>query len=932
MLGAPTDVPFSRSRVFDVAYDAERVPLLRQHLIFGAPVVPAALQLSLGVAAARDALGAGSCELADLLFSRTVVADAPGTTVQWLVAREGDASATFQVASAADDAWTLHARGVMRRGAAAAGPAPVHELPQEVRRRCRTELPLGLVQQRLRRCEIHLGPDFQRGEAVWTGPGEALCTIRPAAPDGADLHPGLIDACFQLLYAVEPQLDGAWVPFHVERFRAFAPPPAPAESPELWGHLRLRPGQSDAAAADTVTFDAWLYDGSGRVLAEAGGVGARRITREQLRRGAPATAAASPRLYETRWQVLEPATGGGSGGARDALILCDRRGVGEALARRVRGAGGRALLVHQGTGFRDLGAGEYAIDSADPADYERLFAALDGEAPGWVVHLWSLDATAEVTAHSLERQQLAGSGSALHTVQALAQSYRGAAPRLWLVTSGAQGPAAPGGAAGVAQTPLWGLGEVVVQEHPELRCVRFDVDPDAPEAETLFRALLAQEAQGGEDRLAGRAGRLYGARLRPLAGPPAPAGPICRRDATYLVTGGLGALGLRVASWLVAGGARQIILAGRSPSGRQADEVVAALREAGAGVLVAQADVSRPADVERLVRAAGALPPIRGIFHLAGVIDDGLLLRQSWDRFWRVMAPKVQGAWNLHALSAQLPLDHFVLFSSVASLLGSPGQGNYAAANAFLDGLARYRRSVGLPAVSVNWGAWAEAGMAARMSERDRARWAGWGVRGLPPGEGLDLLGRLVHVETAQVGAVSLDWEQYFRSFPRAARSPYLQAVVAHRAVAGAEPPGTPDVLRAIEGAAPGRRRMVLERHVRERVRQHLRIRSIEQVQPGHRLFDLGIDSLIAMELRSSLEEDLGVPLRSTLVFDFPTVRGLVEHLSGELPALRIEQTGVGVAAPAAPRPAPPDPLAGLSGDQLRRLLADELSAGEAGA
>src|SRR5581483_446136 len=170
-----------------------------------------------------------------------------------------------------------------------------------------------------------------------------------------------------------------------------------------------------------------------------------------------------------------------------------------------------------------------------------------------------------------------------------------------------------------------------------------------------------------------------------------------RADATYLITGGLGALGQVVAEWLVEQGARSLVLVGRGAPSARAAATVERLRAAGARVTIAQADVSRAEAGEALLREIGrTLPPLRGIVHAAGVLDDGVLLRQDWDRFQKVLAPKVDGAWNLHAATAEQDLDFFVLFSSIASLFGSAGQGNYVAANAFLDALAHARRARGL--------------------------------------------------------------------------------------------------------------------------------------------------------------------------------------------------------------------------------------------
>ncbi|NJQ96784.1 MAG: SDR family NAD(P)-dependent oxidoreductase [Hydrococcus sp. CSU_1_8] len=209
-----------------------------------------------------------------------------------------------------------------------------------------------------------------------------------------------------------------------------------------------------------------------------------------------------------------------------------------------------------------------------------------------------------------------------------------------------------------------------------------------------------------------------------------------RKDGSYLITGGLGALGLQIGRWLVQQGAKHLILTGRNQPSQEARETIDQLEKIGTRVNVVQADVSNFDDVKRIIASSPHLPvspspclPLRGIIHAAGVLDDGVLLKQNWERFDRVLAPKVRGAWNLHLATQNLPLDFFVCFSSIASLLGSPGQGNYAAANAFMDALAHYRRGLGLPGLTINWGVWADVGMAAQLSEHDRARLEEQGIK-----------------------------------------------------------------------------------------------------------------------------------------------------------------------------------------------------------
>jgi hypothetical protein len=224
---------------------------------------------------------------------------------------------------------------------------------------------------------------------------------------------------------------------------------------------------------------------------------------------------------------------------------------------------------------------------------------------------------------------------------------------------------------------------------------------------------------------------------------------------------------------MVTRGARHLVLSGRRGPSASAAEAVRDLERAGAIVMVAPMDVARAEEVAAVLsRIEQSMPPLRGVIHAAGVFDDGVLLKQDWARFAGVMAPKVEGAWNLHSLTQHLGLDFFVLFSSASALLGGPGQAGYAAANAFLDGLVHYRRAQGAAALSINWGPWAEVGQAAVLGLSLQRRYAAQGIGAIAPQEGLSVLESLIQGREAQVAVLSVQWSSYLQQFPADAVPP----------------------------------------------------------------------------------------------------------------------------------------------------------------
>ena len=340
--------------------------------------------------------------------------------------------------------------------------------------------------------------------------------------------------------------------------------------------------------------------------------------------------------------------------------------------------------------------------------------------------------------------------------------------------------------------------------------------------------------------------------------------PLTRRQATYLVTGGLTGFGLSVAKWLVAEGARHLVLVGRRGiPGPEAEEAVAAMREAGAHVHVAAVDVSREDQVASLMAEIGrTMPPLRGIFHAAMVLDDGYLIQLNQERFARVMAPKVAGAWNLHVHSLGQPIDFFVSFSSVSSLTGAPGQGNYAAANAFLDALAHYRRGRGLPALTVNWGAIAEVGYVARNADVGRLL-DRQGVGSLRPSEAETLLERLLRGEGGQVGAMRLDFQRLATSYASSRVQRVLSCVLRQDSLAagpGNAPKEGGAALAKIRAAEPAERSALVESLLRQSIANVLKT-SAARIEPDQPLGNLGLDSLMAVELEIQVEAAVGADL-----------------------------------------------------------------------
>ncbi len=607
----------------------------------------------------------------------------------------------------------------------------------------------------------------------------------------------------------------------------------------------------------------------------------------------------------------------------DWLIFADQGGMGQRLATELAGRGQHGLLVYAGEAYDTQEPGIWSLDPSDPADFERLFHDIDEQCLGGVIHLWSLDATPseELTAPALTTAQIMGCGSVLHLMQTLIRREASAMAPLWLVTRGAvpvegDHTLLPG----IAQTPLWGLGKVIALEHPQFWGGMVDLAPLAHQDEAT--TLLAEiEDSEGEDHLAFRNGRRYVTRLLRSTPQLKTKEFSLDADGTYLITGGLGTLGIRVAQWIVDRGGRHLVLTGRrGVSSNQAEDILNQLKKTGVHILVIKADV---ADEQEMTAAFDeirtSMPRLRGVVHAAGVSStDHVIKKMTLDMYESVLRPKVMGGWILHQLTQEMKLDFFVNFSSIASVWGSKGQADYAAANHFLDMLARYRQHCGLSTLSVNWGPWAEGGMAtleaqAWLTER--------GVKPLSSPHALAALEHLISAGYVQAALAQMDWKRFKALYEARRPRPLLEQIDVQKKETAMQPAEKSSILDRLEKTPIAERRTAFIAHLQGEVAKVLEFEPsrVPDVQQG--FFDMGMDSLTAMELKDRLETSMAVSLPTTLAFDYTTIQTLATYLMSEVLTLatQIDETE-------APGEEKNDALAGVKA-KLEQLSEEETEA-----
>jgi acyl transferase domain-containing protein/acyl carrier protein len=556
------------------------------------------------------------------------------------------------------------------------------------------------------------------------------------------------------------------------------------------------------------------------------------------------------------------------------LILADIGGVGKALVEHLQKQGNSCILVYPGESYQSKGDSTWIINPSRTADFERLLnevTQLQG-----VIHLWNLDtATSEVTIAELEKSQVLGCGSVLSLVQALTRHND--LPRLWLVTRGAQSVKT---LPEVTQASLWGMGKVIALEHPEIFGGIVDLSPEPTSEEISLLLSDIADAQG-EDHLAYRGKQRYVARLVRKQLSAKVESCSISPDRTYLITGGLGALGLKVAEWLVGQGARQLVLTGRRQPNAEAQTAIAHLEKIGATILAAQADVTQEQDLLQLLQKVRVtMPPLGGIIHAAGVVGYEMLQSLQWGSLEAVLRPKVIGTWLLHQLTQDIKLDFFVVFSSIASVWGSRGQAHYAAANAFLDSFAHYRQGQGMPTLSVNWGPWADGGMASDEAQSWLTR---MGIGILQPEQALTALGLLLGSNTVQATVAQVDWALFKGLYEARGRRTLFEEMSVQPLAQKPQSTATSALVAELEVAPVSDRPAILTAYLQLEVAKVLGFEASQLPSPEQGFFDLGMDSLMAIDLKSRLDKSLGTTLPSTITFECPTIADLVKYLSREV-------------------------------------------------
>jgi surfactin synthase thioesterase subunit/NAD(P)-dependent dehydrogenase (short-subunit alcohol dehydrogenase family)/acyl carrier protein len=754
-----------------------------------------------------------------------------------------------------------------------------------IRERCQQTLSVADFYDRLDELGLQYGPGFRGVRELYLGQNETLTKV--SLPEGLAstqylMHPAFLDAC---LHAYPLVLDGAektegdrhgsYLPISLEGFHCYQD-----GINKAWVHTKLRSVEKD----NTQVVDIQVYDDAERPVADLAGLSLRRLPLARVQ--SPQAGSTDDLFYRLVWRksVRQPGRPERARAPASWILFADARGFASALAGKLEAAGHHCHIVCRGDAFARLAARAWTVNERRPQDFRELLSELTASESlhcDGVVYLWGLDAP------SIDDLTLAGlkSGSEMMCRGALAilhalSEQRSTDPdgrRLWFVTTNTQKTEDQEHVDPV-QACLWGLGRTAAIEYPGIWGGLIDLQVNgeqSPDIDTLATELLHPD---GESQIVISAGkqRLVPRFVRQSLSDLAAQSPPVQRDATYLVTGGLGMLGRSVAKWLIGNGAKHLVLTGRKASIETAKELFSAKEINDASIEIVACDISRENDVRRLMRTiAKKFPPLKGVVNSVGVLDDGILAQLDWDRFARVFEPKVYGSWLLHEHTKSLELDFFILQSSLLSLLGSAGQANYSASNTFADSLAAHRRVVGLPATAINWSAWSGGGLATASGVRGEAMWSSLGVKFVSPDLAMESFDKLMRRDLDQIAVAIADWPTYAG---KVGNPPFLAELLNGHAVLGSPKSARPNTDPAnVMRVNHGGREELLSR-LQQRIMAELGF--VNPIDPDQPLNEAGLDSLRSVTLANNLEDEFGVLISISQLISGPTINQLADYLA----------------------------------------------------
>ncbi|MEO0443413.1 MAG: SDR family NAD(P)-dependent oxidoreductase, partial [Pseudomonadota bacterium] len=867
-----------------VNYGLQTLSYLHDHIIYDLPVLPLMAALEAITAAGQEYFGE-AVSLHNIVYGDAIVLDPQSAIALNIVLRhQEDKRSEFNILGknldSADKFDRQHLWGFIQTA-----PAPKTGFdPQSIMSQAKA-IDVARFYKQIRAVGLVYGERFRNIQTLWqvhsTTTPKALARLslnQQLSPQDYGIHPALLDACLHIFPALvsdygdfNHDLSGdSYLPVGMEQFAQYQ-----SQVSDVW----VKAECLEHTHRDLV-INIHVVDNTGQTVAVMHKLALKRLARKAL---LPTTYL--KHMYMPVWQALPaPASTAYTRAQTHWLILQDQQGIGESISTQLRSQGHRviSLTASQQLSIDHNDNWSIRVDKAE--DYQGLcetYKTHCGQMPERIVCFWPCD-------QSIDNMGQTPGAAAVEPVLLLSQALIGNQaimtnpPRLQLITRACMAvtnavqldPAA---------SAVWGFGRTLAQEYPALRTGLIDLDHQSQhiDSDSLLQ-MLASDSE--EDQIALRNQQWFGARLSPIESDTAdmPDTPIIDKPVTfssagsYLITGGMGALGLQTAEWLISHQqVTEVILVGRGKPSAAAQAQIIALENRGANIHIIRGDISHSDGVDQILAEVNKRRlSLGGIIHAAGGLDDGVIAQMDLAQFRKVSTAKMSGAWYLHHKTKHLRLDCFILFSSVLSLTGSAGQCNYTAANGFLDSLGAYRQSLGLSATVINWGPWAETGLATQSGERGQRIWQRRGTDYLAPATAFDCMATQLARGIAQAAVTITDWSVYAAQLPAAA--PYYQLLVTYNP--SGHSVAADQFKQQLANADSAQQHDLLVSFMSTQVGTVLGLAQ-DQLSPDQSLQDLGLDSLMTVELLNRLNAALPVKVSMSRLLEGVSIHSLIDDL-----------------------------------------------------
>jgi myxalamid-type polyketide synthase MxaE and MxaD len=864
--------------IWNSSLDLDSLSYLSEHKLGKDIILPASVYIEMICATANEVFGSPHITLQSTDFTKSISLDEnTPNKIQINLDKKGKKTASFEIFEEQEQVWELVCKGylisnesVANQGKQAANLELIQGLQSQIKKQLSKENYYNLLVGK----GLNYGKSFTLIDQIWQGDDETLVKIKFDAHTKFkqyQIPPTFLDACFHSLFTAIPdsQMQGSFVSTGISNLEIYQ---AISESTDFW----LVAKQEPTDQKNTLLVDMDVFDDTGKLIISVKGLKAQKTILE-----IPQVVIPESKLYQVNWEKYNPTK---SFSRKDLekegvwIVLGEQGSISKELLTKFDTAHQECVLIQSGLYFNQIENTDcptYQINPLQKRHFKQIFEeeliAKKQHCKG-IIHCWGFNNSDNLLSiNQIEESQLHGSMSVVHLLQALSELQITPSPRLTIITNGTQFINSKDKQINIAQAPLWGLSRVISNEFPEVECTRFDLEftPSDAAVDMIFGDLMTPNL---EKEIAIREEERYVPRLEKhfLNTKQKEYVLTFEENATYMITGGTGGIGFFFAKWLIAKGAKNIILISRSGGSEVVQDKIKSLNQEGANVQIAKADITNLNTLTKITAKIPSKEPLKGIFHAAAIIDDSAIINLDTDKFYKVLQAKVMGTWNLHELTKDLNLDHFVLFSSVATLLGTTGLANYVAANSFLDAFAKFRHLQNLPALSINWGVWENIGFAAASDVNA----ADEGVHPMPAYEYVKLFEEVVGTKTAQQAIMDFDYDKMQDFNPIARNNPFYSKVLDTKlgTVFSAEAEKQENSLKDQLASATSKKeqKKILIKYLRGALAKILKS-SVDKVNPSTEFKSLGMDSLMTIQLRNRIKEDLDITMNVTTFWTYPS-------------------------------------------------------------